>query len=102
MNFQIFFASGRAFCMMTPVYVRLLTLYWPKVNIATLRVTSLVGLIIGLYNMFANFAVNPSKRWWNGVLHIPLLVISLYGLILSLKRANTEEQTDGKIRFSLA
>ena len=78
--------AGVTFCMMTPVYVGLLTLYWPKVNIATLRVTSLVGLIIGLYNMNLNFIVRPSILWWNGVLHIPLLVISLYGLILSLKR----------------
>jgi hypothetical protein len=88
--------TGLAFCMMTPVYVGLLTLYWPKVNISTLRVTSLVGLIIGLYNMVVNFAINPGKNWWNGVLHIPLLVISLYGLILSLKRARAEEQTNEK------
>jgi hypothetical protein len=78
--------AGVAFCMMTPVYVGLLTLYWPKVNIAALRVTSLVGLIIGLYNMHINFIISPSKLWWNGVLHIPLLSISLYGLILSLKK----------------
>jgi len=71
--------------MMTPVYVGLLTLYWPKVNMATLRVTSLVGLIIGLYNML-NFFIRPGRNWWNGVLHIPLLIISLYGLIISLKR----------------
>ncbi len=86
--------SGLAFCLMTPVYVGLLTLYWPRVNIAALRVTSLVGLIIGLYNMYANFGINPAGRWWNGVLHIPLLVISLYGLILSLKRPQVEKQAD--------
>jgi hypothetical protein len=78
--------AGLAFCMMTPVYVGLLTLYWPKVNIATLRVTSLVGLIIGLYSMHVNFIVKPDIFWWNGVLHIPLLAISVYGLILSFKK----------------
>jgi hypothetical protein len=78
--------AGAAFCMMTPVYVGMLTLYWPKVNLPTLRVTSLVGLIIGLYNMGTNFLVSPGTRWWNGVLHIPLLSISVYGLILSLKK----------------
>jgi len=78
--------AGLAFCMMTPVYVGLLTLYWPKVNIATLRVTSLVGLIIGLYNMYVNFIASPSTQWWNGILHIPLLSISVYGLMLSLKK----------------
>jgi hypothetical protein len=86
--------AGLAFCMMTPVYVGLLTLYWPRVNIATLRVTSLVGFIIGLYNMYVNFALNPAGRWWNGVLHIPLLVISIYGLVLSLKHIQVKKQAD--------
>ena len=89
--------AGLAFCMMTPVYVGLLTLYWPKVNMPTLRVTSLVGFIIGLYNLYANFGINPARRWWNGVLHIPLLVISIYGLILSLKRPKAEKQADENI-----
>jgi hypothetical protein len=62
-----------------------------------MRVTSLVGLIIGLYNMYGNFGINPTRRWWNGVLHIPLLVISLYGLILSLKRPKAVKQADENI-----
>ncbi|MDH4238316.1 MAG: hypothetical protein OEW48_02010 [Phycisphaerae bacterium] len=86
--------SGLAFCLMTPVYVGLLSLYWPRVNMPAMRVTSLVGLIIGLYNMYANFGINPGRHWWNGILHIPLLVISLYGLILSLKRPKVKEQAD--------
>jgi len=86
--------AGVAFCLMTPVYVGLLTLYYPNINVATLRVTSLVGLIIGVYNMITNFLMKPSTSWWNGVLHIPLLVISLYGLIISLKRLRPMEQTD--------
>jgi hypothetical protein len=82
--------AGMAFCTMTPFYIGLLTLYWPKVNIATLRVTSLVGVIIGLYNMQVNFIIAPSTKWWNGILHLPLLAISLYGLILSLKKPRSE------------
>jgi hypothetical protein len=84
----IFFKSpaGLAFCLMTPVYVGLLTLYYPKVNIVTLRATSLVGLFIGIANMFTNFLMRPNTNWWNGVLHFPLLTISLYGLIISLKQ----------------
>ena len=78
--------AGMAFCMMTPVYIGLLTLYYPQVNIALLRVTSLVGIIIGIYNMIANFLVDPATLWWNGVLHLPLLSISIYGLFLSFKR----------------
>lgn len=77
--------AGVAFCLMTPVYVGLLTLYYPKVNMVTLRITSVVGLSIGIANMFTNFGMRPSTNWWNGILHIPLLVISLYGLIISLR-----------------
>jgi hypothetical protein len=83
--------AGLAFCLMTPVYLAILTLYHPKVNIATLRVTSIVGLIIGFYNMWVNFFISPETLWWNGVLHIPLLTISIYGLILSLKKRLVEE-----------
>ena len=78
--------AGLAFCTMTPLYIAVLTIYYPNVNILTLRITSLVGLIIGLNNMHLNFVVNPGSLWWNGILHIPLVVISLYGLILSLRR----------------
>jgi len=49
---------------------------------AVLRVTSLVGAIIGFYNMLVNFYMFPA-RWWLGVLHLPLMVLSLYGLVLS-------------------
>lgn len=79
-----------AFCLVTPVYLGLLTLYFPKVNIAVLRVTSLVGVFIGLANVILDFVLKPSTGWWNGVLHLPLLAISLYGLILSLKGPNTK------------
>ncbi len=83
--------SGLAFCLMTPVYLTLLSLYWPRVNMPAMRVTSLVGLIIGLYNMYVNFGINPGRLWWNGVLHIPLLSISVYGLILSLKKGPCQQ-----------
>ena len=87
-NFIYLFTNGAglAFCTMTPLYLALLTLYYPKVNMAVFRVTSLVGLIIGLYNMATNFLIKPTTHWWNGILHIPLLSISMYGLILSLRQ----------------
>lgn len=84
-------SAGLAFCLMTPVYLSILTLYFPKVNIATMRVTSLVGLIIGFYNMWVNFFISPETLWWNGVLHIPLFTISIYALVLSIKNRPLEE-----------
>ena len=77
--------SGIAFCLLTPVIVALLIMSWPTVNRVTMRMTCLVGFIIGWYNMPANFMFDVGRNWWNGVLHLPLLTISLYGLILSYR-----------------
>lgn len=78
--------AGLTFCMMTPVYISILTLYYPRCNTTTLSVTSLAGTIIGFYNVMWNFIIFPEKLWWNGVLHIPLLTISIYGLALPITR----------------
>lgn len=83
--------AGLTFCMMTPVYLAILTLYYPGVNMATMRVTALVGLIIALYNVWLNFFMEPGLLWWNGVLHIPLLSISAYSLGLSLKKQPVQQ-----------
>ncbi|HAJ32576.1 MAG TPA: hypothetical protein DCK79_04300 [Candidatus Atribacteria bacterium] len=82
--------AGLTFCMMTPVYISLLILYYPRINLVTLRVTSLVGAIIGFYNILTNFIMFPSLLWWNGILHLPLISISVYGLIISLKKRMIE------------
>jgi hypothetical protein len=81
--------TGLAFCLMTPVYLALLILYYPKVNIVTLRITGLVGLMLGIYNLAFIFAMNTGT-WYVGVLHFPLTIVSGTALILSLKRNNPE------------
>jgi hypothetical protein len=70
--------------MMTPVYLAILTVYHPRVNLPVLRATSLVGVVVGLGNMWFEIVLKP-VYWWMGVLHIPLLSISSYGLVLSFK-----------------
>ena len=77
--------AGLAFCLMTPTYLSILILHFPTINTVTLRMTSLVGTIIALYNMWLNFLSKPDLLWWNGILHIPLLVISIYSLVLSIR-----------------
>ena len=77
---------GLAFCNMTPVYLGILTLYHPRVNIATLRITSLLGVIVGFWNLLVNFFIAPDILWWNGILHLPLVFISIYALILSFRK----------------
>ncbi|MGQ9474123.1 MAG: hypothetical protein ACUVRN_08770, partial [Candidatus Caldatribacteriaceae bacterium] len=89
-DFQIkyFFTNyaGLTFCMMTPFYLVVLLLSYPRVNLVNLRVAGLVGTIIGIYNVNVNFIFNFSLLWWNGILHIPLLLISLRAFILSFKQ----------------
>jgi hypothetical protein len=80
-------SAGLATCMMLPVYLAVLTLYYPTVNWVALRVTAWAGMITGLLNMMQWFALAPQP--WLGVLHLPLLTISVYALALSLRKGPT-------------
>jgi len=70
---------GLTFCFTTPVFLFLLILFYPRVNAFAYRVTAFNGLLYGLFNVTHFF--NPELGWM-GVLHLPLLIISLYALIL--------------------
>jgi hypothetical protein len=37
-------------------------------------------------NKIQNALDRMTRRWWFGVLHFPLLILSLYGLRLSFKK----------------
>jgi hypothetical protein len=74
---------GLAFCFMTPVFLFLLILFYPQVNAFAFRVTALNGLIYGLYNLTHWFDPN---RVWMGVMHLPLLIISLVALFLPRRK----------------
>lgn len=75
--------SSTAFCLMTPLFLTLMTLNLPRVSRVAYRVTALVGVVMGLYNMMS--FLNPHTVFL-GVLHIPLLSISLYAAILSYRK----------------
>jgi len=69
--------SGLAFCLVTPLYLAVLTLYFPRVHITVPLVTSFVGMMLGLGNLALEFILLPAY-WWIGILHVPLLIISCY------------------------
>ena len=73
--------AGLTFCMVTPVVLAVLVLFYPTVNRVVLRVMSFVGLLLGAVNMIVWFVVEP-WGWWMGVMHIPLVVVSVYGFVL--------------------
>jgi len=87
--------SGLTICMMIPVMLGVLTLYYPTVNLPLLRIVSFVGIYFGIVNMIAWFLLFPFG-WWMGVLHIPLLFISIYAFILGFwKKNNNVTQRGG-------
>jgi hypothetical protein len=61
------------------------------VNHAVLRVTSFAGLLLGVVNVIVWFVIQP-WGWWMGMMHVPLLLISLYSLALERVYAGTPAQ----------
>jgi len=84
-KYFLFNGSSLAFCMMTPVFLTILTINSPNINIAAYRITAIIGVIIGLYNM--NNFQNPATVNL-AILHLPLLIISLYAMYNSFKIEN--------------
>ncbi|MCS7061332.1 MAG: hypothetical protein RMN25_09225 [Anaerolineae bacterium] len=68
---------GLAYCFLTPVFVFLLILAWPRVDAFAFRITAFNGLIYGLFNLAA--WADPAT-WMMGIMHVPLLVISIAAL----------------------
>lgn len=75
---------GLAYCFLTPVLLFLLILAHPHVNRFALLVTAFNGLLYGLFNL--GYWTNPDLAWL-GVMHLPLLVLSLVALWLG-RQAN--------------
>ncbi|MDH7489968.1 MAG: hypothetical protein QHH80_10730 [Anaerolineae bacterium] len=71
---------GLAYCFMTPVLLFLLILAYPRVDRFAMRVTAFNGLLYGLFNL--NYWSNPDLVWI-GVMHIPLLALSVVALVLA-------------------
>lgn len=74
--------AGLTYCMMMPFFLGVLSLYYPRVNLPLFRVTAFSGILIGFFSVLNFFVLRPSY-WWMGVMHLPLLLTSLYCFILS-------------------
>lgn len=77
--------SAMGFCPMTPVFLTLLILSKKGANRIVLRVTAMVGIIIGFYNM-SNFSTDAG--FYLGLYHLPLLGMSAYALLCSKRKKN--------------
>jgi hypothetical protein len=74
---------GLAYCFVTPVFLFLLVLFYPRVDVLALRVTAFNGLLYGLFNLTHWF--NPDLVWM-GVMHIPLLIMPVVALFTSVQK----------------
>lgn len=73
--------SGLTYCMITPVIIGIFLLFSKEIYKPTFSIISYVGLLFGILNMFTWFGFQV-HNWWMGVLHLPLLILSFYGLIV--------------------
>lgn len=87
---SLLYGYGIQYCPTTPAVLALLTLIYPKVNRPLFVILGLTGLTYGLLNVSAPFWM-PGYTVWFAILHIPLLAISLYGLILAIAVRRGEE-----------
>ena len=82
---------GVSYCFTTPVVLALMALYYPDVNVPVMRLTAFLALVFGLYNVvpplifLASGAYIAEAVWRGTILHLPLLITSLYALALTLK-----------------
>jgi drug/metabolite transporter superfamily protein YnfA len=80
---------GLAYCFVTPVFLFLLILFYPSVDVLAFRATAFNGLLYGLYNLTHWF--NPDMVWM-GAMHVPLLVISLGALLMPVLERGAKHQ----------
>lgn len=77
--------AALTFCMITPVIIGALLLFWRGVHRPTLAGLSFVGAMVGIINVVLWFTLK-TESWWMGVLHLPLLIISAYGLVVARRK----------------
>jgi len=82
---------GVSYCFTTPVVLTLMALYYPDINKPVMRLTAFLGLIFGLYNVippllfFALGTCLIEAIWRGTILHLPLLITSIYALTLTIR-----------------
>jgi hypothetical protein len=70
---------GLTYCFVTPVFLFLLILFSTDYHSFAFRITAFSALLYGLLNLTHWF--NPDTTWM-GVMHLPLLILSLVALFL--------------------
>jgi hypothetical protein len=78
--------SPIAFCMMMTIYISMLCILYPNINIPMLRIISFIVIPISLVSISLGlFFENKSEGIYWMFLHSPMLIISVYGYWLGMK-----------------
>ena len=72
--------AGITYCFLTPVFLAILLVFGGGVHGGTLNIIAFVGLGFGLVNLVTWFVLMPAS-WWMGVLRLPLVILSVTGLL---------------------
>lgn len=88
--------AGVTYCMVTPVVTGVLILFHKSVHKPTLNIISFLGLGFGILNMMTWF-IFDIQNWWMGILHLPLLTVSIYGLWISGRKKEGEEMSKRQV-----
>ena len=73
--------AGITYCFLTPVFLAVLLSFARGVDRGTLSIIGFGGLGFGAFNLVTWFVLMPAS-WWMGVLHLPLVVLSIVALVV--------------------
>lgn len=79
--------SPVAFCMMYSIYLVTLVVLFPRINIPMFRIISFLGILNGIVAIGMGFFFDDRNEgiYWS-LLHTPLIIVSIYSLILGFKQ----------------
>jgi hypothetical protein len=82
--------SPIAFCMVTTIYLAMMCVLHPRVNLPLFRISSFISILIGIVTLVMGFFMDPPERgrYWS-LLHTPLVAVAVYSFILSLRKIDT-------------
>ncbi|MEE1272949.1 MAG: hypothetical protein UHI81_00435 [Olegusella sp.] len=81
--------TGVTYCMITPVVLGTMLIWGMEVGAGSSAISfaSYVGLLFGILNLVTWFVFDPAS-WWMGVLHLPLVIVSVAGLACCRRARN--------------
>lgn len=83
--------AGLTFCMVIPIIISSLMMYENK-NKHLIKIISIIGIYYGILNQITWFGLNRDY-WWMGIVHLPLLINSIIGIVATSKSLASNIQT---------